>query len=918
MGLPSPLPLTVEINPTGSSWVDITSYVRDADGVDIETGRANEADSIGPTLCRLRVDNRDGRFSRHNPNGTWYPDLGLGTPLRAYWSSTANMRFSGEIVELPTRWNQGAYDSTAPLVAASPLRRMQQGASALRSPLFRSLSAHANVVAYWPCEDNAGATSAASPIVGVSPWRMPAEYGSTDGPAGSDQLPLSPLGSSGAAARVPNHTSGDVYVVQQAWRIDEDQSAARHMLHVFTTSTTLAHWLVYMDDTNFGVRAWDVDEVLVVDDTEALDHDLFGQWLRIELRFWTNGSSVSYDTSITTADSTATVLNSITGSRASSTKGRVTRVGSDGGTSSQDRYFGHLTVLTGTATELPLSSSMEPLTSEDRHAPFHGFTGELAADRFERLCGEEDLTCTIIAPTGGLELPGVAGSTASTPDVAALDITGDIEIRAWLSATDWASGVARELASKYESTADQRSWAFWIDVGGQLGFTWSTAGTLATVLSASTPNPLAPLPPDDGPLAVAVTLDVNNGAGGHVVTFYAHPDIDAPLADWTQVYTETTAGTTSIFSGSANLIVGNDEIESVLAGLIREVRVYNGIGGTLVASPDFTAQIIGATGFTDSAGRVWTINGDAAIVRADDTMPMGPQRIDTIIANLQDCANTDRGRFYEDPNGLVLRTISNLYNQAATMAIASTDLAFPPEPTDDDLQTINDVTVSRPTGGSARYTNAAHVADHGRWDTSVEANVSIDDWLQHIAAWLVHLGTVDEMRWPRIDLKLHGKPGLINTWLAVALGDRLTISHDLTQLPGVDIDLLVEGWAEHIDQTEWNVTLNCVPASPYDVAVFDTARFDADDSVTSGSFVAGTGTSLTVVSAGRLWVNSTDHASEFPFHIKVSGVVLNVTAISGATSPQTFTVTQTPVNGVTKTIASGSSVALADTPVFAL
>jgi len=39
-----------------------------------------------------------------------------------------------------------------------------------------------------------------------------------------------------------------------------------------------------------------------------------------------------------------------------------------------------------------------------------------------------------------------------------------------------------------------------------------------------------------------------------------------------------------------------------------------------------------------------------------------------------------------------------------------------------------------------------------------------------------------------------------------------------------------------------------------------------------------------------------------------AGVRLHVTNISGASSPQTFTVDQTPVNGVTKTVPSGSKV----------
>jgi hypothetical protein len=43
-----------------------------------------------------------------------------------------------------------------------------------------------------------------------------------------------------------------------------------------------------------------------------------------------------------------------------------------------------------------------------------------------------------------------------------------------------------------------------------------------------------------------------------------------------------------------------------------------------------------------------------------------------------------------------------------------------------------------------------------------------------------------------------------------------------------------------------------------------------------------------------------------------------VSAISGTSSPQTFTITQTPVNGVTKTVPSGSAVSLWQPAVVAL
>jgi hypothetical protein len=350
--------------------------------------------------------------------------------------------------------------------------------------------------------------------------------------------------------------------------------------------------------------------------------------------------------------------------------------------------------------------------------------------------------------------------------------------------------------------------------------------------------------------------------------------------------------------------------------VVHAVRVYNGIAGTLVADPDFESQAVGATSFTDDAGNTWTLNGDVAIVRADDTMPMGPQQIDTLVANFQDVAQADGGILTD----LTYRTRTHIYNQTP-VEIEFCDLNGAPELSDDDQSTRNDVTVARYGGTSVRLVDAAHIARYGRYDESVTLNLASADAALQMAGWRLGIGTTESARWPIVPLMISTETQhLLADWLALRIGDRITIPHDVPQLPGVEVDLLVQGWTETIYSRRAERTLNCVSASPYDVAVLGAARFDTAGSTTSGSFVAGTGTSLTVVTAAgsRPWVNSTDHASEFPLHIKVSGVVLNVTAITGSTSPQTFTVTAATVNGVEKTIPSGSAVALADTPVFAL
>jgi len=196
----------------------------------------------------------------------------------------------------------------------------------------------------------------------------------------------------------------------------------------------------------------------------------------------------------------------------------------------------------------------------------------------------------------------------TTVDTPALDLTGDIDVRVDVALEDYAGAA---LVSKYDSTGDQRSWAFDFQATGKLGFYWSTTGTFATrIAKAST---VAPTIPASGRLAVRVTLDVNNGAAGNTVTFYTAPTLAGP---WTVLGDPVvTAGTTSIFSSSATVQLGREEAITVpfARGRFYGLEIRNGIGGTVVANPDFRNMPAGTTEFTDPAGRVWTVAGVASV-----------------------------------------------------------------------------------------------------------------------------------------------------------------------------------------------------------------------------------------------------------------------------------------------------------------
>jgi hypothetical protein len=248
--------------------------------------------------------------------------------------------------------------------------------------------------------------------------------------------------------------------------------------------------------------------------------------------------------------------------------------------------------------------------------------------------------------------------------------------------------------------------------------------------------------------------------------------------------------------------------------------------GHVVVSKSATADpfdFIAANGFaSEHAGqrliRLCLEEGVPLSVVGDeaDTMPMGPQSVDTFTNILRECEAADGGILTEHRNGFWYRTRVDMQNQDSAWDIDFCDLDGAPSPTHDDQQTRNDVTAARPAGSSARAVDEDHVARHGRYEESLTVNVDSDQRLEHIASWHKGLGTVEEMRWPSIPLEINTeREHLLTPWQALELGDRITIPHDAPQLPGVEIDLLVEGWSETFYSRRSQMVLNARPASPW-------------------------------------------------------------------------------------------------------
>ena len=332
------------------------------------------------------------------------------------------------------------------------------------------------------------------------------------------------------------------------------------------------------------------------------------------------------------------------------------------------------------------------------------------------------------------------------------------------------------------------------------------------------------------------------------------------------------------------------------------------------------------TRLTTEENLPFTLHGDP-----DAQEQVGVQRPDALLTLIEDAADADGGILYERlySLGLTYRDRASLYNQPVTLALdytADGHVAPPLEPVDDDQGVRNDVTVQRTDGASARVTldegalsTAAPPNGVGVYDESVTLNLYDDDQVEQQANWRLHLKTVDEARYPLLHVDLAAAPSLIDTVTDVDSGDRITIDNPPAWLPPGPIDLLAQGYTETIGHPiDWDIEFNCTPASPWTVGVIGDDVLGHLD--TSGSSLAAgvddNDLSLSVnTTSGPRWTTT---AADFPFDILLGGEVMTVTAISGTSNPQTFTIGARSVNGIVKSHDAGTPLALAHPMIIAL
>jgi hypothetical protein len=298
----------------------------------------------------------------------------------------------------------------------------------------------------------------------------------------------------------------------------------------------------------------------------------------------------------------------------------------------------------------------------------------------------------------------------------------------------------------------------------------------------------------------------------------------------------------------------------------------------------------------------------------DETM--GPQLPRTLLDLLHEAERTDGGIFFEDREsfGFLYLLRAGLYNRNAQIELDyAQNQMVDFVPVDDDLTVRNDITVQRSASGAFTGSSATAILPTGvlsvqappdgvgRYDTTIQINNTDDDILIHYAYFQLHLGTLDRSR---ASLTVHlgnpkfsGNLNLTGQILDLDIGSRVDVANPPAWLPPDDMTFIVQGYSEHISNFEHIIEFDLTADAPWQFGVYNQPyRYSSDGSELAAACTA-TDTALSIQTlSGPLW--TTDPA-DMPFDVVIDGERMTVTAISGTSNPQTFTVTRS-VNGVVK------------------
>lgn len=877
-------------------WRDVTSTVFSREPIEITRGRPDEASDTPPQTCNFALDNRTGDYSPRNPVGQWYGSIGRNTPCQVLYA----------------------------LATDTFTRSVTGGWTTADTGQAWTVTGSGGTVANSDFAVTGSVGTQSVPVTGASRYAVMAATSYRDVDIRVD-----------VSLAFTDVTGGDV---EPANVIARWQSHTNYYFTRLVITSAEAVTITLRHSTGGQLASPVTVAGLTHTSSQTLRVRMQVEGETLRAKVWAASGDEPLDWQVQVHDSTITTAGGVgvrSGVAAANTNAKPIVFSYDNFTVSTPRFTGEIALLregsdasvrdryvnvevAGVTRRLsqgaaPVMSAMrrgllsvEPVAywpAEDGGSAT-GLSSVIPGVSPMIISGDLPDFATNVDFASSAPLPVMNATTSYTGQIPDY-FTGEMQVRFFLSIPSGGTTDDANILQLYNASGTLPKWNLTYGTGGTFRLVALDTDEVAQLDTGDVAFTL-----DGRPLRVSLEIIEN---GGDIDWALSVLDLDAQGGGTSGTIVGETFGppATITFGGGGGLdgvTIGQVSVQSEVTNifeLVDQLIAYDGERALtrlirLCAENGVTLDYVG---------------------NAADTPRMGPQRVNTLLTLVRECAAADMGSLYEPKGtvGLTYRTLTSTYNQdaAVTFNLGNHQLAAPFQPVEDDQRTRNDVTAQRVNGGEARVVlesgrmSVQPAPDGvGRYDVTYEVNAYEDGQLPDVASWQVTLGTVDEPRYPdiHVDLDAPDATSLLQSVLNTDIDQRITITNADEIDVFDDVEQLVRGYSETLDNYRYKLDVTASPYSPYALGVLDssTARLDSDASTLAEDLDASE-TAVDVATTGAtapLWTTS---AGDMPFDIIVGGERMTVTAVSGATSPQTFTVTRA-VNGVTKTHATGTSV----------
>jgi hypothetical protein len=805
----------VEINI--GTWENVTDSVRFSQGVEIKRGRSSEGSSVDASTCTLAFDNRQGEFSPRNPASPYFGLIGRNTPLRVRHgaSGQAYLRQVSETSEVTipadTGLSVGDIDVRIDIEPDDWSRRQELAGRwesiANGSWVFIKSADNTLFFAWTPDGTDASLKSVTSTAAVVATGRKAvrvtldrdngaAQHVATFYTADTIAGPWTQLGATvtGAGATdiyfdslAPLQIGNTTFVSSTG--AGEGFIGKIHAFRLYSGvpgSVLKAGIDFSVQEAGVGPYVDENANIMSLTDASVVDPSIR---FRGEISTWRPGWDKSGSEAISTVDASGILrrLNQHDESLGSPIRRSIEGLPSVVAYWPCEDESGATVLGSAIGSGVP----MTVLFGEPEFAAYEGIPGSQPIPKLG--------TAAIRGP-----VPAYPTGHTFIQFFGAFDTVGETDGAILLNAT--MTGSLYHWRIVYRTGGDLQVLAFDSD-----GFQWEN----------TTHNC------DLNGKAFRCTLDIEQDGTDVLWSFTTEV-----VGSFTSTGTGgTVAGNNTV--GRATYITLNSDgtLETAAVG---HVIVQSGV--------DFVDRnaMVGYVG-ENAARRIYRLCGEEGIGLRhvgdpDDTVALGIQKPAKLLDLIREAERSDGGLLYEprDMYGLAYRTRLSLYSQAPALTLDYDRLQIDQlDSTDDDQQTLNDLTVKRDGGSSARYIETMgvlSVADPptgvGKYDAELTLSLLNDSTLLDHASWRVHLGTVDQPRFTAIGVELAADAlladtALTNSALAIDMGDRLVMLNPPVWLPPDDVTQLAQGFTEAFNGVLYSITWNGQPETPWQVAVLD-------------------------------------------------------------------------------------------------